>query len=357
LSLALSDHPVISTLHARSCQEAIERFASCAALPGAYMYEARRDDALRDASIGFDVLISVDFWEESGRRLITEIALLDGAAVEHGVVIPRVIPLVKANVQPNGEIVWLAEARVAQGGTLEWADGIDRTPEALHEKLKRARALAQIRTAATTLDVVAEAMTRAERLLLASEAERALATLRSAWTQRRDLRLMNVAQRALAQAPATFAAITAGATTHAQALEQLVLAKRWEAAHAVYEQLHADLGAAAAVMPSGGWEQIDARIRAGLAQEAQAEQARTEAEIALSQGHPQAAVDILRRFSVTELPHHIALPLLRVRERAMEALDARGEGSQEALRTVRTQRLALEQAEGDNETVRPEDTR
>src|SRR6185436_13455679 len=77
LALILSDHPVISTLHARSCQEAIERFASCAALPGAYMYEGRREDALRDASMGFDVLIKVDFWEDTGRRLVSEIALLD----------------------------------------------------------------------------------------------------------------------------------------------------------------------------------------------------------------------------------------------------------------------------------------
>ena len=41
---------MISTLHARSCQETIERFAACAALPGAYMYEGRRDDAFRHAS-------------------------------------------------------------------------------------------------------------------------------------------------------------------------------------------------------------------------------------------------------------------------------------------------------------------
>ncbi len=95
----------------------------------------------------------------------------------------------------------------------------------------------------------------------------------------------------------------------------------------------------------GGWEQIEARIRAGLAQEAQAEAARIEAETALSQGHPNAAIDILKPFIITELPRQIALPLLRVRERAMEALRARGEGSEEALRTVRAQRPALEQAE------------
>jgi hypothetical protein len=345
LALVLSDHPVISTLHARSCLEAIERFASCAALPGAYMYEGRREDALRDASMGFDVLVKVDFWEESGRRLVTEIALLDGADVEHGVVKPRVIPLVKVDVQPDGKIVWVTEARVVQGGMLEWADGTDRTPEPLREKLKRARALAQIRAAATTLDVVADAMGRAERLLLASEAERALATLKSAWVQRRDMRLIGLAQRALAQAPATFAAVTSAAVAQFTELEQLMTARHWQEARTAYEQMLADLASAAAAVPMGGWEHVDTRIRAGLAQEAEAEEARMEAETALGQGHPHAAVDILKRFTITDLPRHVALPVIQVRERALEALRARGEGSEEALRTVRAQRVALEQAE------------
>jgi pilus assembly protein CpaF len=344
LALVLSDHPVISTLHARSCVEAIERFASCAALPGGYMYEGRRDDALRDASTGFDVLIKVDFWEESGRRLITEIALLDGCIVEHGVVKPRVIPLVKVDVEPTGEIVWTCAARVGQGGMLVWSDGADQTPHALHEKLKRARALAHIRAAATTLDVVAEAMSRAERLLLASEAERALATLRSAWVQRRDVRLISLAQRAIAQAPAKFTTLTEIASEQFVALERLITLKQWGTARRAYDVLLADVGHAAAAIPSGGWEQLDVQIRAGLAQEAEAQEARIEAETALGQGHPNAAVDILKRFTVSDLPRDVALPLITVRERAMEALHARGEGSEEALQTVRAQRMALVRA-------------
>jgi pilus assembly protein CpaF len=345
LALVLSDHPVISTLHARSCQEAIERFASCAALPGAYMYEARRDDALRDACTGFDVLIKVDFWEDTGRRLITEVALLDGCSIEHGVVKPRIVPLIKVDVQPDGTIAWVCAAGVGQSGLLEWSSGVERTPEALREKLKRARALAQIRAAATTLDVVAEAMGRAERLLLASEPERALATLRSAWVQRRDMRLISVAQRALGQSPGRFAEITAAAAQQCSELERLLTAKHWRDARTAYEQLLADLGHAAAAVPTGGWEQIEARISTGLTQEAEAEEARMEAENALHQGHPSAAVDLLKRFTMAELPPHVALPLLRLRERAMEALRARGEGSEEALRTVRSQRVALEQTQ------------
>ena len=308
LALVLSDHPVISTLHARSCQEAIERFASCAALPGAYMYEARRDDALRDASTGFDVLIKMDFWEDTGRRLITEIALLDGCTIEGGVVKPAIVPLVKVDVKTGGEIVWMCEARVVQGGMLQWTRGTDRTPAALREKLKRARALAQIRAAATTLDVVAEAMSRAERLLLASEAERALATLKSAWIQRRDMRLISVAQRAIGQAPSKFAAMTSDAAAQFTELERLMQIKRWSEAHTAYEHLLSDLGHAAAAVPTGGWEQVDARIKAGLAQEVEADGAYIEATIALGQGHPNAAVDILKRFAISDLPRHVALP-------------------------------------------------
>ena len=344
LALVLSDHPVISTLHARSCAEAIERFASCAALPGAYMYEARRDDALRDACTGFDVLVKVDFWEDTGRRLVTEIALLDGCSVEDGLVKPRVIPLIKVDVQPDGAIVWTSAARVTAGGMLEWAGGPDRTPEALREKLKRARALAQIRAASTTLDTVAEAMVRAERLLLASEAERALATLSSAWAQRRDMRLIGIAQRALAQAPGTFASLAATATAQFVKLEQLTQARRWRDARTALDSLLSNLGCAAAAAPTGGWEQLDARIKAGLAQEAESEEARMEAETALGQGHPNAAVEILKRFVVADLPPHLALSLIRVREAAMQTLLTRGEGSAEALRSVRAQRLGLEAA-------------
>jgi hypothetical protein len=308
------------------------------------MYDARRDDALRDACTGFDVLVKVDFWEDTGRRLVTEIALLDGCSVEDGLVKPRVIPLIKVDVQPDGAIVWTSAARVTSGGMLEWAGGPDRTPEALREKLKRARALAQIRAASTTLDVVAEAISRAERLLLASEAERALATLSSAWAQRRDMRLIGIAQRALAQAPGTFAALAATAAAQFVELEQLTQARRWRDARTALDSLLSSLGCAASAAPTGGWEQLDARIKAGLAQEAEAEEARMEAETALGQGHPNAAVEILKRFVVADLPPHVALPLIRVREAAMQTLLTRGEGSAEALRSVRAQRIGLEAA-------------
>jgi len=341
LALVLSDHPVITTLHARSCSEAIERFASFAAMPGAYMYEGRRGDALRDAASGFDVVIKLDNWEELGLRLITDIALLDGAVVDQGVLRPALVPLARVDVLPDGRIDWRCRATVGAGGLLEWDEG-DPTPESLREKLVRARALAQVRQTATSLDAVADAISRAQTHTLAGEPERALATLRTAWLQRRDPRLIGAAQDALNQAPGMFASLIQQADTESAALQRLMASNRWRDARLAFDAIMTDLALAAHAAPPGGWEAVEALIRQGIAAELAAEEARIEAERALDQGQARLAVDMLARFTPSDLPLSIALPLIRVREQAMEQLVKAGQGSAAALATVRAQRGALE---------------
>jgi pilus assembly protein CpaF len=341
LALVLSDHPVITTLHARSCSEAIERFASFAAMPGAYMYEGRRGDALRDAASGFDVVIKLDNWEELGLRLITDIALLDGAVVDQGVLRPALVPLARVDVLPDGRIDWRCRATVGAGGLLEWDEG-DPTPESLREKLVRARALAQVRQTATSLDVVADAISRAQTHTLAGEPERALATLRTAWLQRRDPRLIGAAQDALNQAPGMFAGLIQQADAESAALQRLMASNRWRDARLAFDAIMTDLALAAHAAPPGGWEAVEALIRQGIAAELAAEEARIEAERALDQGQARLAVDMLARFTPSDLPLSIALPLIRVREQAMEQLVKAGQGSAAALATVRAQRGALE---------------
>src|SRR5262249_9717431 len=162
---------------------------------GSYMYEGRRDDALREACGGVRVVIAIDFWEQLGRRLLTEVALLDGTTIQHGAVIPVLVPLVKVAVRDDGTIGWDCAALVGEDGTLRWTDDQDHRPAALHEQLLRAHARAHAHaTAATTLDAVADALRRAQQLLLASAPERALATLSNVWRQRRDPRLLALAQ-------------------------------------------------------------------------------------------------------------------------------------------------------------------
>jgi pilus assembly protein CpaF len=116
-----------------------------------------------------------------------------------------------------------------------------------------------------------------------------------------------------------------------------------------FDALMADLGLAALATPAGGWETVETAIRAGLAREEDAEAARVDAEAALRLGQPRQAITVLARFSVTELPPPVALPLVQVREQAMEQLALLGQGSPDALATVRAQRQALEAALADEQ--------
>jgi Flp pilus assembly CpaF family ATPase len=346
LSVIMSDHAVMTTIHAKTPQEAVERFVTCATMPDSYMYEGRYDDALRDTCSGFDVVIKVDFWEAVGRRLVTEIALVDGTVRDGDRLRPNMIPLAKVDVRPDGEITWQMKAR-AVGGRLEWLEGSDRTPSQLRDKLLRARAQTAVRsTVGTTLDNAQDAIVRADRMLASNEAERAMNTLRNAWQQRRDERLMLAAQKALAQAPTMFAALIRESEMLRARLEQLVEQRNWIEARLAYEQLASDVARAAAAMPTGGWARLLQRVKTGLEREQQARAARTDAEAALAMGQARNALELLQPFNAAEmeLSRPTLLTLLRVREQAMAVMVQRGEGAPAALETLRAQRDALEQA-------------
>jgi len=346
LSVMQSDHPVMTTIHATTPQAAIERYAICATLKDSYMYEGRYDDALLAASSGFDIAIKVDFWEGIGRRLVTEIALVDGTVREGDRLCPSIIPLAKVDVRPDGEIAWQMKAR-AIGGRLEWVEGSDRTPQQLRDKLLRARAQTVVRsTVGTTLDNAQDAIARAERMLASGESERAMNTLRNAWQQRRDERLMLAAQKALAQAPALFVSLVRESELLRMRLEQLVEQRSWIEARLAYEQLASDVARAAAAMPTGGWARLLQRVKTGLEREQQARAARTDAEAALLKGQARNAMELLQPFNMAEmeLSRPTLLTLLHVREQAMGMMVQRGEGAPAALETLRSQRVALEQA-------------
>jgi hypothetical protein len=160
--------------------------------------------------------------------------------------------------------------------------------------------------------------------------------------QRRDPRLIGAAQDALNQAPGMFASLIQQADTESAALQRLMASNRWRDARLAFDAIMTDLALAAHAAPPGGWEAVEALIRQGIAAELAAEEARIEAERALDQGQARLAVDMLARFTPSDLPLSIALPLIRVREQAMEQLVKAGQGSAAALATVRAQRRALE---------------
>jgi hypothetical protein len=88
------------------------------------------------------------------------------------------------------------------------------------------------------------------------------------------------------------------------------------------------------------------RVKTGLERDQQARAARMDAEAALLTGQARNALEMLQRYNAVEaeLSRPTLLALLRVREQAMGVLVGRGEGAPAALETLKSQRVALEQA-------------
>lgn len=343
LALALSGHAVITTLHARTAAEAVTRFAGYAAQPGAYMYEGRRDDALRDTCAAFDAVVRLDVLDAAGRRMVAELALLDGAAPQGGELAPRLVPLATAEVDEAGDIRWRTFARCVSG-RLVWADGADRTPAILRERLGRMHAQEGSRPD-TISAAVRLASERAARHLAAGEAARALAALDGAWRERSDARLLDLARQAVERAPEVFAALHAEALAGRAELERLIAGRRWPEARRCYQELTADIGRAAAARPDSGWTALEARIGAGLAGEAAAATACGAARLALRRGEARAAMEIVNAAPAEgALSPESAAALLALREAAAQALYERGDLGWEAAYVVRERRIALEES-------------
>lgn len=341
LSLALSDHAVITTLHARTAAETISRFAGYAAQPGAYMFEGRYDDALRETCAAFDVVVRLDVIPALGRRVIADITLIGGSSMVRGVIQPLLTPLVALEIAGDGAVSWRTFARATEDGLLHWRDE-DQTPPHLRERLERVRTYSRIRSA-TTLTLMHEALVRADTLLAIGSAERALSVLRGAWHTRRDERIRRMALRAIEQAPQRFAELQTAAAAQQRLIEQHLRARRWNEAQAAYRTLMADVATAA--LASEREETLDWQIRTGVERDQAASVACADAEHALAQNDPRAALDIINPFVVLEarLSDSVVQRLLLVREAALGDLLDRGEGSQDALLLVRERRMALEQ--------------
>jgi pilus assembly protein CpaF len=339
LAVAVSGHAVVTTIHARSASRAVMRFADCAAMPGAYIYEGRRESALEDACDNFQAVIHIE--RVGGRRYIDELLLLDGAEEAAGRLRPRAVRLAWAE-PTDGGVFWRTAAH-AEGDGLIW-EGEDRTPAPLARRLRLLHTRAQVRAAATTRASVDDAISRADGIARAGGCEQALSILRRAWADRRDGRLVAAAQRAL---EGDFAAVSRYAGLGRRAADGAsasLRARRWAEARATYEAVAADLAVYAAHTPSGGWPAVAALIAAGEASDQAALQAAERAGAAIAQGRARDAADILAAIQTAQLSGPVAAAVLRARRAALGMLCDAGELTANALVPVDAALAACEGA-------------
>jgi Flp pilus assembly CpaF family ATPase len=331
LTLAVSGHAIVTTLHAKNCLAAVQRFADCAAMPGAYIYAGRRDNALEDACDNIDLVIHVE--KLGGRRYLGAIALLNGIDRIAGALRPQLVPLVQADLDQSGRLVWHCAAR-AEGDRLVWKRGEEATPPALEQKLRMLRAVARVRAAPTTRAAVEEALARSSQALAAGQSDLALSTLRRIWAERQDQRLVAAAARALESDAEQFLKVAAQAESAAHAIVADLGARRWDLAQRRYETVLADLALLAAYTPTGGWQALDAALRRGQEADTRLLQLASRARQALQAGRAHDALDILNVANIGEGSPQAALQLLAVRRDAVQIQVAAGEAGAHLLDTL-----------------------
>ncbi|MGQ9742455.1 MAG: ATPase, T2SS/T4P/T4SS family [Chloroflexus sp.] len=346
LAVAVSGHAVVTTIHARNALRAVSRLADCAAMPGAYLYEGRRTNALEDICDNFHAVIHLS--RNHGRRYIDEVVLLDGCDETATGLRPRIVPLARAEVDSSG-LRWYCAAR-AEGDALMW-DGADQTPDMLKQRLRLLKMSERPRAFASSRAIVEEALSQAVLARQAGAPERALAILRRAWEERRDERLAQAARQALTMLPERSQQATQAAREACEQILATLSSRRWERAASLYADLNADLERYAAFAPPGGWPALAEEIAAGQRADQEAQQAITRADQALRQGRARDALDLLIRLDPARLSDETALALLRTRYSALNMLVASGEISSAALTPVAAalrMREALVTAQGSN---------
>lgn len=340
LAVAVSGHAVVTTIHARSAARAVQRFADCAAMPGAYIYEGRRANALEDACDNFHVVLHVQ--KRGGRRFIDELLLLDGIEERDGRLRPRTIRLAWAEPTADGALRWFCAA-YADGNNLTWL-AADQTPDALRKRLDLVRLGGAVRASATTRAAVDEAIARAEAAVWVGSVEQALAILRRAWNDRHDPRLVGAAQHAL-EADLTLAGrLREQAAAQADQITTALRRRRWTIAHTAVSAVQADLALYAAYTPAGGWSALNAAVDTGLQRDAAAGALVERSHAALSQGRPRDALDMLAELATEQLGDATARSVLIARRNALQALERNGEIGSDALRSIDAALVALDRS-------------
>lgn len=329
LAVAVSGHAVVTTIHARTALRAVSRLADCAAMPGAYLYEGRRVNALEDICDNFNVVIHLS--RTAGRRYIDEVALLDGCDETATGLRPRLIRLAWAEPTADG-VRWHCAAQV-DGDRLVW-HGEDQTPTLLAQRLALLKLAERPRAVASSRAAIDEALAQAALARQAGVPDRALAILRRAWAERNDERLVQAARQALAIDPERLRQAADAACAAYEQINAALVARRWAVAAALTAELNADLERYAAFAPAGGWPALAAAIAAGQRADLDAGLAINRAEQALAQGRARDALDLVANLEPARLSDETALALLRTRYAALNALIAAGEVSAAALTPV-----------------------
>ncbi|GAB4125150.1 MAG: hypothetical protein Fur005_28970 [Roseiflexaceae bacterium] len=341
LAMANADRPVLTSLHARSCQAALERMALYASLPGGYLYQGRYEEALRDLVNGFDGIIRVDMI--ANRRVVSEIALTQGCSSQQGVLTPQLLTLAQLNLShasPTWDMYASAtetELRLANGQAL---------PQALQQKLALLH-YSRSTQPSLSLDLVDQAHQRAEQALMAGDPLRALQILQAVWPATQAPRLLVLARRVLSHLPQR-TMLHEQARLHLSHCEQLIAQHEWDAADQGLHQCISQVAWAALAEPPLGWAALRQAIHTGRSTAQHAYETCQIAERLIEQRQAWAALDQIQPHLQHDLSPALTQRLKTLHETAYQLLVSQGQGNVYVLNALQAQSIPTDSASSTN---------
>lgn len=315
LQIAEAGRPTLTTIHADTPEAAIDRFARMAAsdVPG-NSFAGREAAATRTVARAFHVVVQMQRLPHQGRRIVQEVALLDGVDAQGR---PILRPLVTARLPDaaQGEVIWDAHAALV-GGKLVWRDATT-TPRAVAQRLA-GRASGSARPApaqATTAAHVTRLLDRAATLIAdETDASEPITLLTQAWEIDPQCGVIyELLDRLLAQQP-EFAS-TLASTTH-----QIITDVRahldlcdLEAASTLIRRARTSLVLVTALDRSLVWTELCARTDALRARMTALETALTTAHVHAAAHDTQTALALLQPFDQQQVPPALRARLLEAR--------------------------------------------
>jgi Flp pilus assembly CpaF family ATPase len=340
LAMANADRPVLTSLHARSCQAALERMALYASLPGGYLYQGRYEEALRDLVNGFDGIIRVDMI--ANRRVVSEIALTHGCIQQQGVLTPQLRPLAQLNLShasptwPTWDVYASAtetELRLADRQPL---------PRALQQKLALLH-YSRSTQPTLSLDLADQAHQHAEQALMAGDPLRALQILQAAWPATQAPRLLVLARRVLSYLPQR-TMLHEQAQLHLNTCEQLIAQHEWDAADQCFRQCISQVAWAALAEPPQGWAALRQAIYTGRNAAQHADETCQIAERLIEQHQAWAALEQIQPHLQHDLSPALTQRLKTLHETAYQLLVAQGQGNVYVLNALQAQSIPADSA-------------
>ena len=332
LSLAMTDHQIWGTIHADSPEAALRRFATLASKDGA-VYAGRFDDALLDAVTSIPVLVTMQYWGQLGRRLVTSVALAVGVERDRlGTLQPMCVPLAEITSDGSTErLTWTVHATLAADG-MSLQLPTTTLPAALTTRLRQnaMRTWSGGESTQAPMLRMLQMLERGHTAIQDGHPGRALAELRSAWAVRRDPRILPVVEHALQLLPDTAREMQA----HARAIQQALAAgkadRQWQQLPHYLAQAEAD-PAVLVQIPVAEREAALQTITAGLDAWQTFDTLARHAEERITRGHGRDVLDALDALPVPLLDAARQRRRFALRTVALRDLVARGLADQTAL--------------------------